>query len=348
MGLSAGILDTRTFSMFVLHALVLTFMTTPLTLFFYPAKYRTRATATVKSSTAVEAAQPSLFRDTLKSRFAVIVDRIEQLPALMTLTQLLQPSSSDSASASKVSVTSSANEKQVLQPPGLGYAAPSSTRVSMEVLRLIELTDRTSAVLKSQSADSLVQRDPILAIFRTFGNLNSLVVSTALAVVGHEEYAPYIAGFAQRTSSDLVILPWTSNNRSSDDASAEPIAASSGTTTTFDSLFAQIRSGPQNESLAQVQFFRKMFMAATTDVALYIDSGVAQPTDNSSGTHIFLPFFGGPDDRLALSFVVQLCMNPAVSATVVRFNKAESGALTPIDTIEEVKKVVRLSGFLQV
>ena len=45
-------------------------------------------------------------------------------------------------------------------------------------------------------------------------------------------------------------------------------------------------------------------------------------TTGASGTggryHLFLPFFGGPDDRLALEFVVQLCAHPGVSATVVR------------------------------
>ena len=40
IGFQANILDSRTFSMFVVHALILTFMTTPLVLLFYPAKYR--------------------------------------------------------------------------------------------------------------------------------------------------------------------------------------------------------------------------------------------------------------------------------------------------------------------
>ncbi|KAG8695339.1 K(+)/H(+) antiporter, partial [Ceratobasidium sp. 423] len=45
VGLSAGILSTRVFSMFVLEALVLTFATTPVTLWLYPLKHRVRATA---------------------------------------------------------------------------------------------------------------------------------------------------------------------------------------------------------------------------------------------------------------------------------------------------------------
>ena len=40
IGLQAKILDSRSFSMFVVHALILTFMTTPLVLLFYPARYR--------------------------------------------------------------------------------------------------------------------------------------------------------------------------------------------------------------------------------------------------------------------------------------------------------------------
>jgi hypothetical protein len=39
VGLQAKILDTRTFSMFVVHAIILTFMTTPLTLLFYPERF---------------------------------------------------------------------------------------------------------------------------------------------------------------------------------------------------------------------------------------------------------------------------------------------------------------------
>lgn len=335
--------------MFVLHALVLTFMTTPLTLMFYPSKYRTRASAAIKTGKPAQAGieatgQQGYFREAIKTRFAVVVDRIEQLPTLMTLTQLLQPSSGGiSPKAPSISDAASLNEKSVIPgtPPGLPYSATSSTPVSIDVLRLIELTERTSAVLKSQSADTLVHSDPILAIFRTFGYLNRLVVSTALAVVGFEEFAPYIASFAQQASSELVILPWSSGTPLGDEVPAEGSSTPSTTTVhgPFDSLFGQTRNGPQNASVVQTQFFRKMFAASTTDVALYIDRGLSQSDDGQGGLHIFLPFFGGPDDRLALSFVVQLCMNSAIAAIVVRFSKVDTDVLTPVSTIEDVKKV---------
>ena len=46
IGLAAGILDTKVFSMFVLEALFLTFMTTPATLALYPPESRKRVVAT--------------------------------------------------------------------------------------------------------------------------------------------------------------------------------------------------------------------------------------------------------------------------------------------------------------
>lgn len=46
IGLAAGILSTRVFSMFVLEALVLTFFTTPMTLVFYPPGSHKRVTVT--------------------------------------------------------------------------------------------------------------------------------------------------------------------------------------------------------------------------------------------------------------------------------------------------------------
>ena len=55
--------------------------------------------------------------------------------------------------------------------------------------------------------------------------------------------------------------------------------------------------------------------------------------------HIFLPFFGGPDDRLALSLVVQLCAGDSgVTATVVRVRK--TGGTETVYATEEAKTTV--------
>ena len=77
VGLQAGILDTRTFSMFVVHALVLTFVTTPLTLAFYPPKYRTRDIDRTDAATPRDEEskpRPSVGDREVKTRFALVLD----------------------------------------------------------------------------------------------------------------------------------------------------------------------------------------------------------------------------------------------------------------------------------
>ncbi|KAH9948780.1 Sodium/hydrogen exchanger family-domain-containing protein [Amylocystis lapponica] len=344
VGLQAGILDTRTFSMFVLHALVLTFMTTPLVLLFYPVKYRVRAGALPKATT-VSAEEGALgargfSNEVMKTRFTVVLNRLEQLPAMMTLTQMLQYSSvggttnpthhtSESLSDEKASV-------EVTHSLSGLPAMPQQSRISIGALRLIELTDRTSAVMKSQATDMLNRNDPILNVFRTFGHLNRMVMSTALSVVGSEEFSAHVADHARQASSQMVVLPW-STAPSADESSrgaADP-ASSTGSANPFDGLFSS--QGDRTPVVGQSQFIRKVFAESPADVALFVDRGFTDVLDDRGCQHVFLPFFGGPDDRLALSFVVQLCMNPAMSATVVRMSKSASDKLTPYNTIEEAK-----------
>ena len=86
--------------------------------------------------------------------------------------------------------------------------------------------------------------------------------------------------------------------------------------TPFDALFRMDRSS----SLPHTHFVRSVFAQAGTNVMLLIGRA---PFTARGKTHVFLPFFGGPDDRLALDFVVQLCANPRVSATVVHITKRD-------------------------
>lgn len=336
VGLSAGILDTRTFSMFVLHALVLTFITTPLTLAFYPKKIRGRLGASNAASRNAggEAVEGStkMAQAALKTRFSVVLEKIEQLPAVMSFAQLLQPPAGvPSTPGSQASFDEKASHP--VMPPGLSYQQPQgvaqSGRTTLNVLRLIELTSRTSAALKSHFAESLIQRDPILAIVRSFGSLNRFVVSTALAIVGYDEFAEHVADHVKKTSSQMLVLPWCPSSASLEDVSVSE------------------SSNSINLSSVQAQTIRSVFVSSSTDTAIFVDRGLSQEAEEQTGQHIFLPFVGGPDDRLALSFVVQLCANPSTTATIVRFTKAETHELTLQSSIEkpEVHHTVSVSLF---
>ncbi|KAI0355306.1 hypothetical protein OH77DRAFT_316224 [Trametes cingulata] len=366
VGLQARILDTRLFSMFVLHALILTFMTTPLTILFYPPKYRSRVvTVTTRDLGTTSAAEAGTilqarddFPEPVKTRFSVIVDRIEQLPAVMTLMQLLRPPSPSfhpawSAMASEKATEAPAAAQSPTNHGNSNQALSQHRRIAIDALRLIELTNRTSAVLKSQEADALIHSDAILAVLKTLGYLNGMDVSTALAVVGLDDFPVHVAQHVRDAASQLVIVPWVSPALPVDDGAGstsgqgEPsegsralgpvpageVAASNNTP--FDGLFQLKRD--RSAASGQAQYIRRVFADVPADVALFWDRGLPQAFESNAQYHLFVPFFGGPDDRLALSFAVQLCMNPAVTATIMKIRKVGSDAVSPLNSIDQAK-----------
>ncbi|KAM5539392.1 hypothetical protein V8D89_006844 [Ganoderma adspersum] len=352
VGLTAGILSQRVFSMFVLEALVLTFMTTPAVVLLYPPELRVRASATganFANANAQDTAEddsglggPSTARiDDKKSRFTVVLDKIEHLPGMMAITQLILPPPPP-YSERTLSIESSAelDGKGASPPP-----QPSIPPVSIDAIRLIELSDRTSAVMKGSNIEALTATDPLLDIFTTFGALHGAPVSSSLSIVPFDDLGATVAEQARRTEAHLILVPWLPPHHSlgahdhpqphssaaQQAALATPLATPRVTShmqNPFEALFRATAAGAEERdaSISHSQFVRALFASARTDVALFVDrhtpGGVAKVSHG--GTYrLLVPFFGGPDDRLALDFAVQLCANPKICATVVRVSKAD-------------------------
>lgn len=331
--------------MFVFEAMLLTFMTTPVVTILYPPEVRKRAISTgADFATVVDKSGGDMPREaedgikramhesdeTWKGRFTVVLDRIEHLPGMMTLTQLIHsplPHSRDSTG------DISSESRTISFDGGSRRIDDRMHNVSIDALRLIELSDRTSAVMKSSAADQLILSDPLLAIFKTFGDLNDLSISSSLSVVTFNDLASRVADYAKETMSQLVLVPWLPPNlsptRGTSDAPVTPNAAATPSTNPFDILFRNTASVEKAASLVHSQFIRGIFAQCDTDVALYVDrtdkmrSSLPNNRNRSGRQQIFLPFFGGPDDRLALEFVVQLAANPRITATVVRITTIE-------------------------
>jgi hypothetical protein len=345
--------------MFVLEALVLTFMTTPLVTWFYPPHLRHRIAATgpnfrnipddeaAARSQRVAKSGPD---EDLKTRFTVVLDKMEHLPGVMALTHLIQP--------------------PVSEPRSVSTQKDASPRfITTEALRLIELSDRVSAVMKSSISDTLLLTDPMLSVFRMFGHLNGIKVSPALSVVKFDDLAYSVAEHARNHDSDMILIPWLpplytvdGNNPQTPAAAADqPLLAppmtpnpTTGTNNTasgfrshfsnspFDILFKSSggggtsgsSGGDSSVSFIHAQFVRGVFSQSKTDVALFVDQStldlsIIVGSGDGVGVlqqHVFFPFFGGPDDRLALDFVVQICANPRIKGTVVRITKCDEVA----------------------
>ncbi|KAI9443434.1 Sodium/hydrogen exchanger family-domain-containing protein [Lactarius indigo] len=323
VGLQAGILTRLVFSMFVLEALLLTFATTPTVSFLYPPHLRSRATATGPSFANVRDAKddesgtrdrwPSTGHDNgvWKRRFTVILDKLEHLPSMMAITQLLQPPAPPTYPRTESSSSSQRSGMEEEEPAHFG------------ALRLIELTDRPSDVMKSSATDALLHTDPLLAIFRTFSELNGLSVSTALSMVPFDGLATSVGEHVRAAGAQLVLVPWLPSAQVVPDITVDTgggaptsDAAVAADRSPFDALFRTSGS----TSLLHSHFVRGVFAQARTNVALLVGRA---PLGVREETRLFLPFFGGPDDRLALDLVVQLCANPRIRATVLRVTKRD-------------------------
>ncbi|KAJ7623138.1 Sodium/hydrogen exchanger family-domain-containing protein [Roridomyces roridus] len=317
VGLSAGILSPRVFAIFVLEALTLTFMTTPLVTWLYPPEKRVRASGTGANFNAVAGDDRPGRTGSLngsRSRYTFVLDKLEHIPGMMAMAQLIQPpppSGEERPTASKSSL---------IRP---------SDRCSVEALRLIELSDRVSAVMKSSASETLLLSDPLLAIFRMHGQLHDLHISTALSIVPFDDLASSVTEHAQNTDSDMIMLPWLPTPSAETTVALHEHEAlqtpgKSQVHNPFDMLFKSTGSHDKSASALHAQFVREVFSNAKTDVALFVDQERSAVTSKmGSKQHLFLPFFGGPDDRLALEFVVQLCASSHVTATVVRVTKRE-------------------------
>ncbi|QRV92391.1 Sodium/hydrogen exchanger family [Ceratobasidium sp. AG-Ba] len=353
VGLSAGILSVRVFSMFVLEALVLTFATTPVALWLYPQQYRVRATAVGGNfdSANDQAPRPreSLGDDAVglksKHKFLFVLDKFESLPGAMMLSRLLQvvqpmqaeapPASPDDDVPPKSEARNSASLSYL--PARDPTPSPKPRGVAVDALRLLELTERTSAVMRSSEIDQMLMRDPLLTVFRTFAELEDVPVASSLSIVGHEHFSAVVTEHSNKNGDEMVVVGWTPALLTHSQAGhvSAAVTPAQQITNPFDALFKAGMGGMDNTSSGiHSHFLRQLFAQSPVDVALFVDRGRVggQSLGGSGGTHhLFLPFFGGPDDRLALSFVVQLCAHASVSATVVRMRKTEA-----VDDVEPV------------
>ncbi|KAG9028794.1 K(+)/H(+) antiporter [Tulasnella sp. JGI-2019a] len=303
VGLTAGILNTQLFSMFVFEALVLTVAATPVAILLHPPRLRVYDSATnlvgVGAGHGPEAQTMPLATDR-KSRFLVVLDKFEHLSSIMSITQLVQPPLS--AKSADTPVT------------------------EVDALRLIELTDRTSDLMRSSAVEELIVRDQLLNIYKTFGGLHNISVSDRLAVAQYETYHESVGVFAREAGAQMILLSWAGPSLAERSVGTSEIAPA---TNPLENLFRNNSSaGPVTRltSVAHSHFIRRLFASAPTDVALFINSQQNSPSAAGSKVHLVVPFFGGPDDRLALEFAVQLCAREDVTATVFRMVKEATSA----------------------
>ncbi|KAK2801692.1 hypothetical protein FQN50_007605 [Emmonsiellopsis sp. PD_5] len=346
IGLQAQILSTRTFTIFVVMALITTFITTPLTLYLYPEWYRTKMerwrrgevdwdgneihSETDRSSSSTLAQQKAAGSPTQK--FLVYL-RLDNLAGLFTFVSLLGSGDGLKDTTSKV--------HHLHGEPKTDKALVRKERpVEVHGLRLIELTDRDSSVMKVSEVHDYSFSDPILNTFRTFGQLNRLSVSGAVIISPEHAYAETIVNKARDLSSDFVLLPWSETGGMSEhqillfDDKTEKFA--SGPHTTFITNILKSAKCPigvfVNKGFGGPQLTRPQpghLSRSVSGASVYKSADVTLSPALNQGHHIFLPYFGGADDKVAIRLVLQLAKNPTVTATILHVDITSDAAPTP-------------------
>ncbi|ONK78861.1 uncharacterized protein A4U43_C01F330 [Asparagus officinalis] len=188
--------------------------------------------------------------------------------------------------------------------------------ISVASLHLIELTGRESAVLISHNTDSNssmaggfnmknneAQAKDVFTTFETYEQH-----AGGISIQAHTAISPYslmhdnICTLAEEKHSSIIILPFDKLQ------------------TVDDAANLSIRSVNQN-----------VLDYAPCSVAILVDRGltaekVVGKASLFTKRHVVLLFFGGPDDREALSYAWRMAEHPAVTLTVMRFVPGEQVA----------------------
>lgn len=276
IGLQAKILSTRTFTMFVIMALVTTFVTAPLTSWLYPPWYQQKLDLWKKGKIDWEG-NPILPADGEDPE-----DKYRQGDAATRLLVYLRTDGLSSI-LSLVSLFTSAS------PPtnGINGAGEKSPELEQRPLRiqgyrLVPLTDRNSSVMKVSDIEDYASHDPIVKAFGTSTANNTardVIVSGQIAVVPEESYADTLATQAGKLNSDLILVPWSETGSVSEGHNHHYYYYSGGGLKGSDALL-------ENKEFAELvgEVYEKSRHLA--GVGVFVDKGVFEVQNAKTEDHV--------------------------------------------------------------
>ncbi|KAH0104646.1 hypothetical protein KCU66_g14220, partial [Aureobasidium melanogenum] len=337
IGLQAKILSQRTFTIFVVMALATTFACTPLTMALYPPWYQKKLEAWKKGLIDWDTGSPLTPGDDASSIVAAKLEtskiktllvhlRLDNMPTLMTFISLLAAPGKSSDTAARQHPTLAGKKNSVDET-----SKTSNRPLEVHGVRMIELTDRDSSVMSVSDVEEFHWKDPIINTFRNFGRLYNFSVSGEVAIAPESSFAETITSKAASENSDLLVLPWSESGslheqqsyngnpatprRLEDTSYVSFVAAALKSSTCNTAVF--VNRGFGGSAVAR----RPTLSRQASKISLSNDRGPASSPIVDKSHHIFMPYFGGADGRVALRLVLQLAENPDVTATIVHFDK---------------------------
>lgn len=343
LGFQAGILSVKVFSMFVIMALITTFITTPLTLKLYPMWYRTKVTQWRNGEiewdgTPIRSKRTGNggFKAFKLGKMIVVLDSVESMAVTMMITQLLAAPQERitqgflTPPASSTSLHDVANENSAQSVVATNSTMPGAfvTRKAephglwVSGLRLVELSERTADVIQVMSGELMDgEEDSVVKVFSAFARIHRIEFEGKLAVTPQIDRSSIIMSMSESTN-DFLLVTW-------DDS--EKLLVQSPE---WLKMTPQIRENiPQSH--VKVGLVRDLFEQARCQVGIFIDRGFALSHEAAMKTRrVYLPFFGGASDNLALGLAIYLAKNANVEVTVAVVAEVLTEVPTHMSTAE--------------
>jgi Sodium/hydrogen exchanger family len=362
IGLQARILSTRTFTIFVVMALITTFATTPLTSLLYPESYQRKldlwkrgkidwnGNSLVAEDSMDKDKDSQALADQTTVRSMLVYLRLDGLPSLFTFINLLGDRANVPMPGQKkhhllADAPTEGDDDDGRAKKQSAYARRLRCPLQVHGLRLIELTERDSSVMKVSEIDEYGPRDPVVKAFRTFGQFSDVAVAGDIAVVPERSYAETLMEKAEGLLSDFVLIPWSETGSMSEQPSFQALSKP-GSSFQNDGPYIAFLNEVFERSLSNTNIgvFIDRAEAPTSDEqnnraltrtntgAVSVNSFHGRPTIAHSQPlthHIIVPFFGTNDDRFAVYLALQLAKNENITATIIHFAEPSSSPLLP-------------------
>ena len=350
IGLQAKILSQRTFTVFVVMALVTTFATTPLTTLLYPKWYQDKlelwkkgkidwdGNVILADDTSSDRARESgeLARFTAARKVMVYL-RLDGLPTLTRLLSLL------SGPAPALKSDSRKHPKDLAQK----QATPQESHISLRqisrplqvhALRLAELTERESSVMRVSDSDEYATRDPVIKALRMVGPTSDIRISGDVAVVPERSFAGTLLSKATETASDLLLIPWSETGSMSEHRSfqvSEELLLNRSFISLVHDVFEEAKDVGigvfvdytcLHEALFQIgqdDHITRTLSRTATGLSLVdaprqqLEHQARVRESERNGYHFLVPFQGTEDDCFAIRLALQFSLNDNITATII-------------------------------
>ncbi|KIV82501.1 hypothetical protein PV11_04605 [Exophiala sideris] len=360
IGLQAKILSQRTFTIFVVMALVTTFATTPLTTWLYPPWYQHKLELWKQgkidwdgnplhhSDDTDEGSEADILRKTDVAKRILVYLRLDGLPSLFTMVSMFSYKHDDIGDSAPT--TTVHNQAVMKNTEAMTSVTTLRRPLQIHGLRLMELTERASSVMRVSEIEEFAGRDPVIKAFGTFGQSRALAVAGQIAVVPEQSFSGTLMSRARDLRSDLVLVPWSETGTMSEYPSmfdtkvGYPLANRA-----FAGLAGEIFGkawntchvgmvldktvlctpdlssvdSPVLDRAGRQQLSRTVTRVSVVDQA-HAQSTVHFPLAHSERYRLLVLYQGSQDDLFAVRFGLQLAKNEMVDLTI--FSHMHGGA----------------------